>query len=451
MSNFWKIVLGSFCIFFFSWLFVYKTGINKLAIQSEDTVPGLFLPAAIIKEKTLYLDTYYPEMLANYPHPEDRELQKGLTPFYVRIVGPPAEASEQAGDRVLSAFPIITPLLMLPLYFLANLVGINFDILSVTVLGHIGGALIVSFAGGLLYKLLKEHFGTSEKMSLILTLVYLFGTINYALVSQALWQHGTAQLLLITATLFLYKKKWFLMAFAISLAILARQTTGIAAFFLGLIFLKEVKFDFKKWGLFLAGVLLPVLFFIWYTKVFYLGISNNGYANHVFTSWLGKFPVGFLGLWFSPSKGLLVYSPIFIFSLIGFWMKRKDFNFLMFGLIILEYTLVMGTWKHWYGGWSFGYRMAADVIPFFIILMVPFVQSAYFERFKRVFFALFGVSLLMQLQGILFFDGVWHAIYDEGIGDTSWVWSIKNSETAFNIRRVLVKLDIIEKACQQCP
>ena len=65
MKDFLKITLLGFSVYFFSWLLAYGLGINKLSIQSEDTLPALFLPAAIIKEKTLYLDAYYPEMLKN--------------------------------------------------------------------------------------------------------------------------------------------------------------------------------------------------------------------------------------------------------------------------------------------------------------------------------------------------------------------------------------------------
>jgi hypothetical protein len=51
---------------------------------------------------------------------------------------------------------------------------------------------------------------------------------------------------------------------------------------------------------------------------------------------------------------------------------------------------------------------------------------------------------------MIFFDGIWHNAYDKGFEDTSWLWSIRDSELAFNIRRVLVKLGLLERACPQC-
>jgi hypothetical protein len=56
----------------------------------------------------------------------------------------------------------------------------------------------------------------------------------------------------------------------------------------------------------------------------------------------------------------------------------------------------------------------------------------------------------MQVFGIIFFDGIWHAAYDTGFKNTSWLWSIENSEIAFNIRRILVKFNLLDRACSTC-
>ena len=205
-------------------------------------------------------------------------------------------------------------------------------------------------------------------------------------------------------------------------------------------------------GLIILGLIPAILFFLWYNKTYYFDISNQGYSNQIFSEWKGRFPEGFLGLWLSPSKGIRIYSPILIFSLIGVYKAikalkaaknwKQNLPYVTFGLIILIHTLVLGKWKHWYGGWSFGYRMASDIIPFLVLLLVPFVKSPLFQRFKKAFFALFGFSILVQIFGIVFFYCIWHAAYDLGYEDTSWLWSLKNSEFVFNLRRILVKMGL---------
>lgn len=449
-KHFWFLVVFSTLIYFFGWMFFYKIGVNKLAIQSEDTLPAMFLPFSIVNEGTLYLDTFADNLIKAYPEPDDRSFEKGLIPFYLRKIE----------DHYLSAFQIITPLLVLPVYFLYTKLGLPVNFESATYLGHFSGGLIVAFSGAFLYLLLNKHFKISDRNAKLLSYIYLFGTINFALISQALWQHGTVELLLILTLWFLYEKRYFWMAFMLSLTVVARPTAIIVFPFLVLLFVEKsyenYKLNFSAIINFVLGSLPPVFFFFWYTNKYYIGLSNNGYSQQWYTGWMSKFPEGFIGLWLSPSKGILIYSPILIFSLIGLYFALrkggvfKNFAFFIYGCIVFMHTLILGIWKHWYGGWSFGYRMASDIIPFLVLLIVPFITSGYFDKYKKYFMFLFYFSIAVQLFGLVFFDGIWHAAYDLGFRDTSWLWSIRDSEIAFNIRRMLVKFGVLDRACPHC-
>jgi len=451
------VVFFSFCIFFISWVVVESFGFNKLAIQSEDALPSMFIPVTVIKEKTLYADTYYEMIREEYPNPDDKNFQKDLTPFYFKRI-----VTAQK-DRYISAFPIISGLLAIPIYLLPVISGMSVTWLNLIILSKASSALIVALSGGVLYFLLRKHFYVSEKNSLILSCVYLFGTVNFALISQALWQHGALQLVTLLTLWFIFEERWFLVGLFTALAVLTRPTAIIFVPFLILLMLNRLlkslaPRSYKSVVFYFVGMLPVILFFFWYTSFYYHGIGNNGYSNQIFSGWLSRFPEGFLGLWFSPSKGILVYSPVFIFSIIGAllvirnggWRLRKNFKYVLSACIVFLYTMVLSRWKHWYGGWSFGYRMASDILPFFIFLLVPFVESDLFSKYKNLFFMLFGLSVLVQVFGMIFFDGVWHAAYDRGFVDTSWLWSIKDSEFIFNVRRVLVKLGYLEKACPKC-
>lgn len=475
-KTFLKITVVAFLIYFFSWFAVYKTGINKLSIQSEDTLPAMFLPVTLIKEGTFYVDTYYEMLIKAYPNPDDKSYTKGLIPFYLRKVTawePSSNVNVAAmvpRAHYISAFPVITGLLALPVYAIPLALGMSITWPNLTILAHITAALIVAFSGGFLYLLLKKHFSLDEKKSLLLTAIYLFGTINFALISQSMWQHGTLQLFLILGLYFLFNglsaeatdkdSSLFWSGLFMALAVISRPTAGLAAVLLYALIYLKYKTNFKAlinhtffYGL---GVLPVLAFFIWYNQTFYLNISNQGYSNQLGTNWLSPFPEGFLGTWISPSKGILIYSPVFLFSLVGLFLVvknklwRQNAHYFIFALIVLLHTLVMGFWKHWFGGWSFGYRMSSDIIPFLILLAVPYLQSNIYERTKKWFYALIAFSVGVQIFGIIFFDGVWHSAYDLGYKNTSWLWSIKDSEFVFNIRRILVKLHVISQACPKC-
>lgn len=475
--TFFKIVLLASLVYFFSWFTVYKLGINKLSIQSEDTIPAMFIPVTLIKDQTLYADKYYQMIRSQYPNPDDKTFAKDLTPFYFRKVMQEEKVENQVVrvTHYVSAFPIITGLLAIPVYFVPVILGMPITFENLTVLAHVTSALITALSGGFLYLLLTKHFVADKKKALLLTAVYLFGTINYALISQAPWQHGTMQLFIILGLYFLFNtfaklqngdhkifKEALFSGLCLGFAVLARPTAALYLMFLFvLIYIRYAGVltkleQIKAFGIYILTLLTALLFFIWYNGTFYLSIANQGYYDQLARSWLSKFPEGFLGVWFSPSKGILVYSPVFIFSLVGLFIVlrrkqyKKDLEYLLFGLIVLLHTLIVGKWKQWYGGWSYGYRMSADVIPFLILLLVPYINSPLYEKTKKLFYGLFAFSLFMQLLGIAFFDGIWHAAYDKGFTNTSWLWSIKDSEFVFNIRRILVKLGLLAQACPKC-
>jgi hypothetical protein len=461
VRNFLLIVLASFVVYFSSWLVVYKAGINTLAIQSEDTVPAIFLPIEILTHRDLYLDKFYPMLISRYPQPDDKSHVLGLVPFYLR----------KAGNHYVSAFPIITPLLAIPVYVLPVVLHLPITWNNVIIFSHVASALIVAISGGFFYLLVKKHFHQSEKKSLLLTFIYLFGTINYALIAQALWQHGSLELFSILGLYFLFdalasfktklnlRKNLFLCGLFFGLACLARPTAALALIF-AVVFLflefKQPLLAFTKTIVpLIFGVFVTATFFIWYNAKYYVSIANQGYSNQILKNWQFPFPQSFFGIWLSPSKGILIYSPIFLFMFVSLYLVLKKYSkenlkYLIFALLILLHTLIVSLWNQWYGGWSFGYRMSSDVILYMVLLLIPFLNSNLFYKYNRLFLVTLLFSVLVQVFGVVFFDGVWHAAYDKGFNNTSWLWSLKDSEVMFDMRRILVKLHLLTRACPQC-
>lgn len=436
MKDLLKVFLFSFLLFFLSWLFLYKLNVNSLPLQSEDAIPSIFTGIAIVKEGTLNLDSYYQMMVSKYPQPDD----SNLTPFYLRKVN----------NHYLSAFPIMNTILSLPVFLLyvPFITTISWD--DVYLVSHLSGSFILSISCAAFFYLFSRILKSSSRISYILTAVYALATINLPLISQALWQHGAVQFFSILALIFFLRERYLLTFMFLGFGILSRPTAGIvfAVLFLFLYFSK--KLNIKVAISTVIGILIPILFFFSYNFIYYTDLSNQGYASQLGNSWLGNFPESLIGIWVSPSKGLLIYSPIFIFTLIGIWKGYKKDNLVAISFwIILLHTLVLSKWKHWYGGYGYGYRMISDVIPFFII-PIWFLLENYYEKVKKGVLLTFIVSFIIQVSGLVFFDSIWHNAYDTGFKNTSWLWSLKNSEAAFNARRVMVKLNLLERACEKC-
>lgn len=416
----------SFLVYSVSWVGAYSLGINRTLIQSGDTLPSLYLPVSIIERGTFYLEGYCRFLACGGP--------EGRTPFYlVRL-----------GEHYLSFFPIGVSILALPVYFLALKLGLPVTSFNIAVLGRISAALMVSGSVVFVYLLLREFL--EERVSFMLSLAYAFGSCSFGLSSQSLWQHGASQLLLAVSLFFLVRGSrdeklapWA--GLFLSLATLCRYTNAISVIILSTYYLS--KFRFRSFLRFLALGLVPLGFFLVYNFHYFGSLGNQGYAGQIFRYWSGPFPGGFLGEWLSPSKGILVYSPIFIFSLLGVWLffrRKSEVQDSLFGwvsVIVLVHSLVVGKWIHWFGGWSFGYRMMADMTPYLSLLWIPLVRSPWWWKAKSWFYGAVVWSVLVQLMGIVFYNGSWHRIYDRGYTDQHWLWSLGNSEVVYYIRKTI--------------
>lgn len=428
-----KLFLFVAAVYFFSWLLVYSLGINETLIQSEDALPAFFLPAALVENGNFYLDDYYELLISRYPQPDDPQ----LTPFYLRKV---------AGHYV-SAFPVVASILAVPVYFLPLKLGLPVTFETVGFLGHIGAALTVAGSVVVMHLIFRRFL--SERLSAGLSLVYAFSTCSFALSSQSMWQHGASQLMLSFALYFLVRgftdgrmAPWA--GLFLSLATLSRHTNAISVILLSLYYLR--RFGFKSFLKFTGLGFVPLGLFLTYTHIYFGSLANQGYATQIFTNWTGPFPGGFLGEWFSPSKGLLVYSPVFIFSLLGVWLlvrRRSEIRENLFGwifAIVISHSLVLGKWIHWYGGYAFGYRMIVDMTPYLAFLWIPLVESAWWEKVRNWFGVAAIYSLGVQLMGVVFYNGVWHGLYDNGPRNQGWLWSIRDAELVYYLRRVIEKL-----------
>ncbi len=94
----------------------------------------------------------------------------------------------------------------------------------------------------------------------------------------------------------------------------------------------------------------------------------------------GRFWQALYGHLASPSRGVLVTSPFLLPTLAGLlvWIRRlgrERLVWLAVGWIVLHWITV-STFHHWWGGWSFGNRLFAEVLPAFLLLTVRVAREA---------------------------------------------------------------------------
>jgi hypothetical protein len=115
------------------------------------------------------------------------------------------------------------------------------------------------------------------------------------------------------------------------------------------------------------------------------------------------------GNMFSPGKGLLIFTPVIIFSAIGIYIKIKmktfsKLDFILLTIFVLYYISISLVTK-WWDGWSFGPRYISDVLPILIYFIIPYFNYPEFFRNRKItdilLAVLVAISFLIHTRGAL--------------------------------------------------
>jgi hypothetical protein len=382
---------------------VYNANVRE--ISSLDTLPMRLLPVSLIEDRRLDLDRFV----------------RGL---------PLADAwpVQFVGGHFLSAYPIVPALLAVPVYAVPVSVLGGDSWVLVNALAKLSASLLATLSVLMMYLVLRRM--GAEEQAVAATVVYALGTSTWSVSSQGLWQHAPAQLFLALALYGVLRAsqqpRWAgLTGLSVGVMVAARPTMWLV----GLALLAAAWTRDRRQGTLAAALcaaaLLPV---VWY-NVGYFGSLQGGYAkinashqalHGVEGMWSTPLGEGLLGLLFSPSRGLFVYSPVLLFACWGLWRavsapdaRRDLYRWLAGGLAA---TLVMlGMYSVWWGGHSFGPRLLADLLPLFAVFLPPVLERVQRSRLLRVaFLALFLVSVIVQLIGVFYYpsasDVDWNSV-----------------------------------------
>ena len=344
--------------------------------------------------------------------------------------------------RIVSVYPIVPGLLSIPLYLSADILGI--DIFKQRfMLALISASLISSFSALFLYLSLRDIL-KRDANPLIFSLIYCFATPLLSITSRGLWSH-TASLLFITLCLFfIFNKEGRYIKYsglALGLAIWSRPINIFIALFLIIYVFMKYKSSFK-WFL--------VMFFI---PLFMLGIYSHRYLGSILTlgqlqginGFSGNFWSGFLGLLFSPSRGILIYSPIFIFSFVYiffvFFSKESLPIYRYLSLAVLSFILVFSKWHMWWGGQSYGYRVISDLTPILIIFLAlaweKFIDKS--RCLKVIFIAALLFSIYTHLLGAFVYPGGFNFSPDLIDENPHRLWGFKDTQISRCSGKVLTR------------
>lgn len=320
-------------------------------------------------------------------------------------------AIEEKKGHLYYTFPIGTSLLCTPFLYVLEQVNKRVFYADTGQLlqgGYFGGielflaALFVALATVFLYYILK-HWQLDNWLVYACVIVFAFGTSAWSTASRGLFAHGPSMLLLLAGLYSILKaerqQNWLWLAGPLfTFAYITRPTNSISLLVFGLYVLWVYRLQAYKF--IVPGVLMLATFFA-YTYRIYDNILTPYYLPSKMGS-DGNFLKGLLGNLLSPSRGIAIYSPVFILLLPLLYVvfKQKKFNPLVIALlaVVVLHTYIISSFNNWYAGWCFGARYFAEAIPFMVCLLalgmqvVVSTQSAWVKKTITACFAVLAMA-----------------------------------------------------------
>jgi hypothetical protein len=411
-------------LLFLAVVFVYN--LNGRIIGAGDTIPASYLPLSILREFDFDFDEF-------------RFLHETGLPFFLL----------QINGRVISAYPPWAGILALPVYLLPVVGGLSSQSPLIHDLEKLSASLITALSVLLLLFALRRL--TTEKIAWFIAIIYAFGTSSFSSSSQALWQHGPSQLFL-TLTIYwlvrgLDEPRFSAYAgFALACAVVCRPTNAFMTIPIAAYVLRHHRAHFA--GFLVAAVPLVLILMAYNMRYFgspfttaFTGetgpsrIWSSG--SHLFSTPLSE---GLAGILTSPGRGLFVYSPILLISIVGLvmvWEDRKQILLKYLSLAPLPLILLTAKWIAWWGGGSYGPRLLADITPLLCLyLYLPF-ERAQSRRFLQYIFACLAVLSIGFHAVRVFGGGDWN-----GHPNVDWhperLWSWSGSPPVFYGKNLII-------------
>jgi hypothetical protein len=361
---------------------------NGRVIPSGDSRPARYLPFAVLRDGALTLNGFAAEVQAGVPGN-----------YAVSVVD----------GRLVSSYPVVGPLLALPLYVPVavyleaegwNPTALGF---AAAVMEKVAASALTSLAMGLLYLLLRRR--ATVRDALVLTLACAFGTSTWVISSQTLWQHGPAQLLLVIALLSV-SGEGSVTALSIGglssgLLVATRPPDLLLAAPIVVFSLVRHSRLSQRGAVVVTALLAGGLQLSYNLALF--GVPLGGYQKFFSpgeSSFSRPLLTGLATELLSPGKGLLVFSPFLLAVLVRPWRTGRPDHQLLDALLALGVVvqLLLYAKATMRGGDCYGPRYLTDLLPAVMWLLAPALPSLSW-RGRLAFLAAVAIGVAIQAIG----------------------------------------------------
>lgn len=304
-----------------------------------------------------------------------------LTPYFEETAEIPYQIGDENGSKFY-VYPPGTPVLAVPYVAVANAMGISAideagrpDRSNERLLQRLLAAFVT--AGSVVLFHLTARMFFSSLPSLTIAAAAALGTQMWSTVSRAMWAHTFSVFFLAIIIYLLLRREhrnirpnFLMLGTVLSWLFFVRPTNAV--FIMAITAYVVWRERWAAVPLLATGAAWLAGFFAWSMTV--LGAPLPSYYRTGSHLDFDRFWSGLAGVLVSPSRGLLVFTPLVFVTLylcVRFWTSVEYRGLWTLGLLTCcAYLGMISLWPVWWGGHCFGPRLTSEIVPWLVLLTI---------------------------------------------------------------------------------
>jgi hypothetical protein len=219
-----------------------------------------------------------------------------------------------------------------------------------------------------------------RRWAVAVALAFALATPAWSTASRALWQHGPSMLCIAVGLLCALRAQtgqrgWMGMGAAFAASYAMRPTDSIVIIVMALWVVVAQR---RHLVAVVAGAVPPVVVLVAVDLAVYHQPLSPYYTGGQSFDVSGTTAVALAGNLVSPARGLFIFCPLVVLSVVGVVVRWRAGEFTAFwralAVIPVLHWVVISAFKHWWGGDSYGPRFFTDLVPIFVVLALPAVE-----------------------------------------------------------------------------
>ncbi len=219
-----------------------------------------------------------------------------------------------------------------------------------------------------------------RRWALLVAMAFALATPAWSTASRSMWQHGPSMLCISIGLLLALRAQagqrgWMGMGAAFAAGYAMRPTDSIVIMVIAVWMVVAQR---RHLLAAVAGAVPPLAILVAVNLSTYHQPLSPYFTGGQSFDVSGTMAVALAGNLVSPARGLLIFCPLVVLSVVGIVVRWRagelDAFWKALAVIPVLHWIVISAFKHWWGGDSYGPRFFTDLMPVFVVLALPAVE-----------------------------------------------------------------------------